>query len=146
MLRHINKHPSIRYRELSRATGLPNGLLSFDLKKLEKLKIIKVRRLGYSVTRCYPKTVKANESSILDHLLDSTRRKIIFFLLEHRNRRFKEILHHIKRDPSTTSVQLQRLEHTGIIFVLRLNKNNHFYRLKNKSGIIRIVSKYKIIL
>ena len=81
MLRHINKQPGIRYRELSRATGLPNGLLSFDLKKLEKLKIIKVRRLGYSVTRCYPKTVKANESSILDHLLDSTRRKSYFSCL-----------------------------------------------------------------
>ena len=96
--------------------------------------------------RYYPIAVKTIESDVLDYLLDSTRRKIIFFLLEHSISRFKEVFQHIDRAPPTTSVQLQRLEHGGIIYVLRLDKYNQFYRLKNRSRIIRIVSKYKITL
>ena len=101
------------------------------------------KKLGYSVTRYYPVAVKTTESDILDHLLDSTRRKIIFFLLEHSNCRFKEIVYHVNRAPSTTSFQLQRLERVGIISVLRINRNSQYYRLKNKSRIIRTASKYK---
>ncbi|MFL6343107.1 MAG: ArsR family transcriptional regulator [Nitrososphaeraceae archaeon] len=80
----------------------------------------------------------------MDHLLDSTRRKIIFFLLEHSDCRFREIVHNIDRARSTTCVHLQSLERAGIISILRVNKNNQFYRLKNKSRIARTVNKYKI--
>jgi predicted transcriptional regulator len=143
---HIKQHPGIKYRQLLRLSGLANGALSFHLKKLKKSKLVKAKKLRYNTIRYYPIAIKTTESDGLDHLLDSTRRKIICFLLEHSNPRFNEILHHLGRAPSTTSVQLQRLEHAGIIFVLRLDKNNHFYRLKNKSRITRIVSKYKITL
>jgi predicted transcriptional regulator len=113
-LTHINEHPGIRYRQLLRLSGLANGALSFNLKKLKKSKLVKAKKLGYNTIRYYPIAVKTTESDILDHLLDSIRRKIIFFLLEHSNSRFKEILHHIGRSPSTTSVQLQRLERGGL--------------------------------
>ena len=101
------------------------------------------KKLGYKVTRYYPKAVKANGSDILDHLLNSTRRKIILFLFEHSKCRFKEIVHYIDRSRSTTSIQLQRLERTGIISVLKLDKNNQFYRLKNKSRIVMTVKNIK---
>jgi predicted transcriptional regulator len=143
-LTHINKHPGIRYRQLLRLSGLANGVLSFNLKKLKKLKIIKAQKSGYNITRYYPTKVRTSESDILDHIQDLTRRKIILFLLEHSDCRFREIVHSIDRAPSTASYQLQRLEHSGIISVLRANRNNQFYRLKNKSRIIRTVAKYKI--
>jgi predicted transcriptional regulator len=145
-LTHIKQHPGIRYRQLLRLSGLANGGLSFHLKQFKKLKIVKAKKLEkkYSITRYYPVAVKTTESDILDHLLDSTRKKIIFFLLEHSNCRFKEIVYHINRAPSTTSFQLQRLEGLGIISVLRINRNSQYYRLKNKSRIIRTASKYKI--
>jgi DNA-binding transcriptional ArsR family regulator len=56
----------------------------------------------------------------------------------------REIVHNIDRARSTASVHLQFLERAGIISVLRVNKNNQFYRLKNKSRIARTVKKYKI--
>ncbi|MFL6343106.1 MAG: winged helix-turn-helix transcriptional regulator [Nitrososphaeraceae archaeon] len=40
----MNKHPGVRYRELLRLTGFSNGLLSFHLKKLEKSKIVKIKK------------------------------------------------------------------------------------------------------
>src|SRR5919198_4594888 len=51
------------------------------VKKLRKSKLVQAKRLGYNVTRYYPKAIKANESDLLDHLLNSTRRRIIFFYL-----------------------------------------------------------------
>jgi predicted transcriptional regulator len=143
-LTNINEHPGIRYRELIRLTGFSNGGISFQLKKLKKSKLVKAKKLGYNMIRYYPITVKTTESNILDHLLNLTRRRIILFVLEHDNCRFNEIKHYIDRSPSTTSFQLQRLEREGIISVLRVNKKNQFYRLKNKSRIIKTVKKYKI--
>jgi predicted transcriptional regulator len=106
----INEYPGIRYRELFRLTGLSNGVLSFHLKKLRKSKMVNAKKLGYKVTRYYPKAVKANGSDILDHLLNSTCRK----LFEHSKCRFKEIVHYIDRSRSTTSIQLQHLERPKI--------------------------------
>src|ERR671939_520578 len=102
----IKEHPSIRYRQLLRLTSLSNGRMSFHLKKLNESKQVKAKKLGYNMTRYYPMSVKTTESDILDHLLDSTRRKIILFLLEHSNSRFKEIMQCIDRARSTTSFQL----------------------------------------
>ena len=143
-LTHIKQHPGIRYRQLLRLSGLANGALSFHLKKLKKLKVIKVKKLGHNTIRFYPTAIKTAESDILDHLLDSTRRKIILFLLEYNNCKFQEIVHYIDRAPSTTSYQLQRLEHAGIISVRREDRNNRYYRLKNKPRIIKAAAKYKI--
>jgi predicted transcriptional regulator len=140
---HIKEHPGIRYRQLLRLTGLSNGGMSFHLKKLNKSKLVKAKKLGYNTTRYYSAAVKSIESDVLDHLLDSTRRKIILFLLEHSNSKFKEIMQYIDRAPSTTSFQLQRLECQGIISAVRENRNNQFYRLKNRFRIVRILSKYK---
>ena len=118
--------------------------MSFHLKKLNKSKLIKAKKLGYNIIRYYPITVKSSETDILDHLFDSTRRKIIFLLLEHSDRRLQEIADYVNKARSTTWIHLRILERAGIISVLRVNKNNQFYRLKNKSRIIRTVKKYKI--
>jgi predicted transcriptional regulator len=92
ILSHINERPGIRYRELLRLTGISNGVLSFHLKKLKKSKLVKAKRLGYNTIRYYPIAVKPNESNVLDHLLNSNRRKIILFLLEHRQSSIYDII------------------------------------------------------
>ena len=118
--------------------------MSFHLKKLNKSKLIKAKKLGYNIIRYYPITVKSSETDILDHLFDSTRRKIIFLLLEHSDRRLQEIADYVNKARSTTCVHLQILERAGIISVLRVTRMNQFYRLKNKSRVTRTVKKYKI--
>jgi hypothetical protein len=62
------------------------------------------------------------------------------------NQGLRNLTSYIDRDSYTTPLQLQRLEHGGIIYVLRLEKADQFYWLNNKSRIIRMVSKYKITL
>ncbi len=95
------------------------------------------------MTRYYPEYIRTTDSDILDYLLDPTREKIIFLLLKRSDPRLEEIVDYVNKARSTTWVHLQTLEHAGIISVLRVNKKNQFYRLKNKSRIVRVVSKYK---
>ena len=117
--------------------------MSLHLKKINKSKLVKANKLGYNTRRYYPIAVKSTESDILDHLLDKTRGRIILFLLEHRKSKFKEIMQYIDRAQRTNSFQLQHVEQDGIISVVRVIRNNQFYRLKNRSRVVRIVSKYK---
>lgn len=140
----IKEHPGIRHRQLLRLTGLSNGQMSFHLKKLTTSKLVRIKKFGYNTTRYYPMSVKTVEADILDHIDGSTRRKIILFLLQHSDSRFREIVQYIEKAGSTTSSHLRRLEHAGIISVKRVDKKNQFYRLKNKSKIIKIILKYKI--
>lgn len=120
-LTHIKQHPGIRYRQLLRLSGLANGALSFHLKKLKKLKVIKVKKLGYNRIRFYPTAIKTAESDILDHLLDSTRRKIILFLLEYNNCKFQEIVHYIDR-ARLTGISRHVKTTTEPITILQLGK------------------------
>lgn len=131
----IKAAPGVRYRELLRSTGLVNGMLSYQLRKLEKEKLVKVKRLSSTMIRHYPATVKAKESDILDYILPITKRKIILYLLEHDKCTFNEIPDYVKKAPSTTP---SHLKDAGIIFVFRDN-----IQLKNKMMIARVVSKYK---
>jgi DNA-binding transcriptional ArsR family regulator len=144
ILAHIKEHTGIRYRQLVRLTGLSHRKMSFHLGELKKSKLVKAKKLRYNMTRYYPIAVDSSESDILDYIQDSTRRKIILLLLEHSDCRFREIVHYIDKAQSTTSSHLRRLERAGIISVLRIDRKNQFYRLKNKSRIIKIVSKYKM--
>jgi predicted transcriptional regulator len=147
ILNHINRTPGIRYRQLLRSTGLARGVLSCHLKKLEKKKVIRVKRPSSAMTRYYPITVKSKESDILDCILPTTKKEIVFFLLKHDKCIFREILHHIKKAPSTTSSHLKDLENCGIVIsVFKHSNNNLIYKLKNKTTIAKILSKYKKIL
>jgi predicted transcriptional regulator len=119
-------------------------VLSYNLKKLEKKKLIGIKRLRSVMTRYYPITVKFKESDILDYLLPATKRKIILFLVEHGDKcTFKEIVSYINRAPSTTSQYLKKLSDVKIISVYKDdNSNQIYYRLRNKMTTYKIVSKY----
>ena len=114
-LTHIKQHPGIRYRQLLRLSGFANGVLSFHLNLNLKFKIVRAKKLGYSTTRYYP----TGSPSAFDSKKD-------YFFLEHSNCRFKEIVQYIERAPSTTSFQLQHLENTRIISVMRAVKTINF--------------------
>ena len=84
LLKHINKSPGIRYRELQRATGFANGVLAYHLNILEKSRRIKVIRCRIrKSTRYYPLNTTAKESRLMEYVRRTTTRKIILCLLKH---------------------------------------------------------------
>jgi predicted transcriptional regulator len=138
LLKCINNSPGIRYRELLRATGFPNGVIAYHLKILEKLKQMKVSRHYRKVTRYYPLNTTAKESRVIEFMKRPMDRRIILFLLQHECSVFNDIKRSLKRASSTVSWHLSRLREAGIIS-MRYQK----YRLKNRALVISVMNKIK---
>ena len=149
LLKCINNSPGIRYRELLRATGFPNGVMAYHLKILEKLKRMKVSRHYIKTTRYYPLKTTAKESRIIEFMKRPTDRRIILVLLEHEGCLFTDIQRYIKKASSTVSYHLSRLRKEGIISVgsstdrLR-NIKYQTYRVRNKALLISLIEKVKL--
>src|SRR5919205_1517835 len=141
LLKHIEQHPGIRYRELLRLTGLVNGVLTYHLAALENANIIRVER-GLRITRYYPVNVSEKESAILKYVRHEPIRQIVLFILEHDMPTFNEIVDHTGKAPSTVSSHLKRLKEAGIIAVR--NGECHLYRLVDRDLKAEVLSKYKI--
>lgn len=138
LLKYINNSPGIRYRELLRATGFPNGVMAYHLKILEKSKQMKVSRQYRKITRYYPLKTTAKESRIIEFMKRPTDRRIILFILQHDRCQFNDIELYIKRASSTVSWHLSRLREAGIISMRRQT-----YRLNNRTLVISLTNKIK---
>ncbi|MFY9873105.1 MAG: winged helix-turn-helix transcriptional regulator [Candidatus Nitrosopolaris sp.] len=130
ILKYINSVPGIRYRELLRLTGLPNGTLEYHLKIFESThKVTTFRRSGRR-TGYYPNDIPADESHILEHVRNQVARQIVLFILENDLCTFDSILKNIKKAPSTLSWHLKRLSEAEIISVIYRQKLQ-LYRIVN---------------
>ena len=138
LLKYIKNSPGIRYRELMKATGFPNGVAQYHLNILEKSKRVKVSRHYGKTTRYYPLSISAKESRIIEHIRHTTRRKIILFLLRHEHSLFADIKRNIRRVPSTVSWHLSRLKESRVISI-----NHQTYRLRNRSLVINLMKKVR---
>jgi predicted transcriptional regulator len=142
ILKHIDKNPGIRYRELLRATGLANGTLEYHLKMLEKSNTITVERRDGRRARYFPICIPADETQILGYIRNDVARQVVFFVLEHDLCTFKEILEHTKKAPSTASWHLKRLSEAGLIIVI-YGQEYQLYRVVNRNLVKEVLCKYK---
>ena len=53
IVKYVNEIPGIRYRELSRMTGLSNGVLFYHLRCLDNFGRIRVNRVNNRVTKIF---------------------------------------------------------------------------------------------
>jgi predicted transcriptional regulator len=146
LLKYIANSPGIRYRELSRASGFPNGVMAYHLKILEISKRIRVTRYYKKTTRYYPLNISPRESRIIEFVKRSTDRKIILFLLQHDRCLYIDIMRNIKRASSTVSYHLSSLREAGIISTRQHTYRSirqHTYSLRNRHLVIRAMKKVK---
>jgi predicted transcriptional regulator len=142
LLRNINLTPGIRYRELSRITGLNNGVLTYHLSILEKLDRIKVDRQRNRMTRYYTVNIPLEESYIIGQFRSTVARQLIIFIVEHDLCTFNEVVEYIKKAPSTVSWHLKRLKDAGLITTIP-GEGFQLYKVTNRDGVMNILSKYK---
>ncbi len=136
----IGRQPGIRYRELLRASGFANGVLSYHLSALEKASLVKVERQS-RITRYYPLNVPEHESQVLGYIRHAPIRKIISFVLAQDMCTFSEIVSHTGKAPSTVSAHLKRLKDASIIHV-RYGEYQ-LYSLANRELVAEVLSKYR---
>jgi predicted transcriptional regulator len=110
----ISRDPGVRYKQLQRITGLPNGSLSYILRKLESSKLIIVNRASKS-TAYYPKGIRAAELHLIENIQNNVDRKIAQYLLDRGRSNFYDIVNHSERSPSTVWWHLNRLKNRKLI-------------------------------
>jgi predicted transcriptional regulator len=138
----ILRYPGVRYRQLQRYTGLPNGSLSYILKKLESSKRIIVNRAS-NATAYYPKDIKVTELLLIENLRNNIDRRIVQYLLDQGQSTFYDIVDHSKRAPSTISWHLNRLKGRKLITSIRYYHGKpQTYKIIEKDAIAKMLSKY----
>src|SRR5918995_5002390 len=137
VLEVILRSPGVRYKQLQRIIGLPNGSLSYILKKLEGSRCIIVNRSNYS-TAYYPKGIKAAELHLIKNLRNNIDRKIMQYILNQGQSTFYDIVNHSKRAPSTISWHLNRLKDGKVVTSASHNGKPQVYKIINKNAAARI--------
>jgi predicted transcriptional regulator len=140
----VEKNPGIKFREIMRATGLKNGVLSYHARKLEEDGSVKIERKS-GETRFYPLCVTEQESNIITSLRRDTQRHILLSLLDGRSLTFNEIVEKVKKSPSTVSVFLGKLTEEKIVEV-KISELKKVYFLKNQDMVHEIIEKYNPVL
>jgi predicted transcriptional regulator len=130
-------HPGVRYKQLQRITGLPNGSLSYILRKLEGSKSITVNRANRA-TAYYPKRIKTTELHFIENLRNNVDRKIVQYLLDQGQSAFYDIVNHSKRSPSTVSWHLGRLKCRKLISTSHHGRP-HAYKIMNKNNVTKLL-------
>ena len=140
----VEKNPGIKFREIMRETGLKNGVLSYHARKLEESGSVKIDRKS-GETRFYPLCVTEEESNLITSLRRDTQRNILLSLLDHKSLTFNEIVHKVRKAPSTVSTFLGKLVDENIVEI-KIVDLKKVYFLKNEDMVHEIIKKYNPVL
>ena len=140
----VEKNPGIKFREIMRETGLKNGVLSYHARKLEENGSVKIDRKS-GETRFYPLCITDEESNIITSLRRDTQRYILLSLLDGKSLSFNELVHKVKKSPSTVSTFLGRLVDDEIIGIKIIDLKKVYF-LRNADMVREIIEKYNPIL
>jgi predicted transcriptional regulator len=140
----VEKNPGIKFREIMRETGLKNGVLSYHARKLEETGSVKIDRKS-GETRFYPLCITDEESSLITSLRRDTQRHILLSLLDSKTLSFNEIVHKVKKAPSTVSTFLAKLVEDGIVGIKIIDLKKVYF-LRNGDMVHEIIEKYNPLL
>jgi len=140
----VEKNPGIKFREIMRETGLKNGVLSYHARKLEESGSVKIDRKS-GETRFYPLCVTEEESNLITSLRRDTQRNILLSLLDDESLTFNELVHKVRKSPSTVSTFLGKLVDENIVQI-KLVELKKVYCLKNQDMVHEIIKKYNPVL
>lgn len=142
LVKIIKKNPGIKFREIMRATGMKNGVLSYNLGKLEKSETVQVER-GSRQTRYFPLEITKEESKVIKALRRQTPRDIITALIRKGDEGliFHEIVCEVKKSPSTVSLYLSQLVEDNVIKIHLVNSKKN-YRINDRYVVDRLIEEY----
>ena len=113
----MERNPGIKFREIMRATGLKNGVVSHYLGRLVRDGSVRAVRTTRQA-RYYPPGVSAPESAVIKALRRETPRRILHCLMVAGPRaglEFSHISERVGKAPSTVSVCLSQLVSDGVV-------------------------------
>lgn len=140
ILELLEQNPASRFTDLMHGSGLKNGVVSHYLKMMEKVGLIRARRIKNQDWYFIAAFDESNDFLFI-HLRKETSRRVLVFLLDREHATFSEILEHVKKSPSTLSITLANLLKANLIVIeYGLIKR---YSTNNKESIIRALDQIK---
>lgn len=138
----VERNPGIKFREIMRATGLKNGVVSHYLGRLERDGAVKAVRATRQ-SRYYPPGMPDDESAVIKALRRKTPRRILRCLMEagERGLEFSEIPCRAGKAPSTVSVCLSQLVGEGVVLA-RPRGRTRAYTVADRGMVDRLVEQY----
>lgn len=115
LLTVLEEKPASRFTDLMNGSGLKNGVVSHYLKMMEKMGLVRTRRIK-NQDWYFASTFDESKDFLFIHLRKETSKKILFFLLD-KDAVFAEILEHVKKSPSTLSIALSNLLKVNLVIV-----------------------------
>lgn len=110
----IEENPGYNYQDLLKDTGFTNGILSHHLRSLEKNGQVRVKRKK-RLTWFFSPNSNPVEDELRIHLRKETYRKILFYLLDHKEITHKQMIRILEKSPSTVSYAVGNLLESNLI-------------------------------
>lgn len=137
----VEKNPGIKFREIMRATGFKNGVLSHYMSRLEKAGDVRAVREPRQ-TRFYSPGISKAESLVIKSLRRDTTRKILYCLMLNKTGLgFDEIVHRVQKSPSTISLYISHLTNDGIVYT-ELDERRKKYFVSDRTTVDRLIERY----
>ena len=140
IVNEIKNNPGIRFREVMDKVKLTNGVLSYYIRKLENMQVIKTQRTP-RVSRFYLFDMNEEESKIVQRLRQTTPKAILVSLLESENIEFKQIVLNVGKSSATVSFYLSKLVNDDIVNYKRFEQKKTYY-IKESSRIANLITEY----
>ena len=113
LLTILEEKPASRFTDLMNGSGLKNGVVSHYLKMMEKMGLIRSRKIK-NQDWYFASTFDESKDFLFIHLRKETSKKILSFLLNG-DATFTEIRAHIKKSPATLSITLSNLSKVNLV-------------------------------
>ena len=142
LLELIEYNPGLGFRQIMRASGMKNGVLSHYLDRLEKNGAIKAVRSTRQV-RFYAPKITHTESVAIKALRRQTPKDLLLALLRTKNGMyFSELVVAVKKSPSTVSTYLAQIIKDGLVETKLVNMRKRYY-VQQRGLLDRLIEKYK---
>ena len=138
----VRKYAGCHFREIERRTNLSTGVVQYHLHYLAKHDLIQEERDGNNVIY-FPRSFDSNNKTLLTLLRQGTVRRIILFLVNHKNPSHEEIVDAIKVSPSTVSFHLKKLIHSDIVSTAKSGRRTFYSLHVDKEKIMKLLITYQ---
>ena len=135
----IIQNPGFTFRDIVRASGLSNGVISHYLQQLQKTGLLRIKRSKRKSWH-FTSDVSVQEMDLIIHLRNETSWEILSKLLW-RCLTFYDLTKKIDRCPASISLRLSRLVSEG--FVKKTSGLHPMYFLRDNKLVLKTISRVR---
>ena len=138
----VKHYSGSHFREIERKSGLSVGSVKFHLDSLTRNGLIVMQKDGNNI-RYFSRDIEIKNSVLLGLLRQDSVRKILIYMLTHKNFNHEDITNEVGLSPSTVSWHIKKLEENDIIIAERRGRKTFYRLLADKSEILNLLVIYK---